>query len=110
MRKFGRIKGRRRSFLQSLAHNLIVKEKIQTTEARAKEIRPRVEKLLTLGKKQNIASLRLLLARLPKISALKLYYELASRYQKRSGGYLRILKLSSQRKRDGAKQVIIEFV
>jgi len=110
MRKFGRIRGRRKAFLKTLAHNLIMKERIQTTEARAKELRPRVEKLVTLAKKQKLASLRLLLARLPKAAATKLYYELASRYQERHGGYLRILKTSHSRKRDAAKKAIIEFV
>jgi len=87
-----------------------MKERIQTTEARAKEIRPQVEKLVTLAKKQNLASLRLLLSRLPKGSATKLYYDVAPRYRDRTGGYLRILKTSIRRKRDSAKQAIIEFV
>jgi large subunit ribosomal protein L17 len=87
-----------------------MKEKIQTTEARAKEIRPRIEKLLTLAKKQNLASFRLLIARLPKRAANKLYHEIAPRYKDRSGGYLRIFKLASRRKRDAAKQVVIEFI
>src|SRR3989338_5054540 len=110
MRKFHRIRGRRKSFLKTLEHNLIMKERVQTTEARAKEIRPLVERLITLAKKQQLASLRLLLAQLPKSAALKLYYELAPKYQARSGGYLRILKSAVRRKRDAAKQAIIEFV
>ena len=75
-RKFGRIKGRRNSFVAGLIHNFVMKEKIKTTEARAKEIRPKVEKLVTLAKKQNIASLRVLKSRLPELSANKLYYRL----------------------------------
>jgi len=110
MRKFHRIRGRRNSFLKALANNLIIKEKIQTTEARAKELRPRLEKLVTLAKKQNLASLRLLLSKLPQVSAAKLYYEIAPRYQDRKGGYLRVLKTSGQRKRDAARQAVIEFV
>ena len=58
-RKFGRIKGRRKSFLAILMHNLIMENRIQTTEARAKEIRPRVEKLVTIAKKGDLAALRL---------------------------------------------------
>lgn len=81
-----------------------------TTEARARELRPLVEKLVTLAKKQNLASYRLLLARLPKDSANKLYYEIALQYQDRKGGYLRILKTMTRRKRDAAKKSIIEFV
>jgi len=87
-----------------------MKERIETTEARAKELRPQVEKLITLGKKQTTASLRLLLARLPKVSATKIYYDLAPKYKKRAGGYLRILKTSERRKRDAAKMSVIEFV
>jgi large subunit ribosomal protein L17 len=110
MRKFGRIRGRRKSFLKTLENNLIMRGKIQTTEARAKEIRPEVERLVSLAKKQNLASLRLLLARLPKDSANRLYYDIAPKYQDRPGGYLRILKTAERRKRDAAKQAIIEFV
>src|SRR3990167_380966 len=70
-RKFGRKTGKRRAFRKGLAHNLILKGKIETTEARAKEIRPVVEKLVTLAKKQTLSSLRLLLARLPRASPRK---------------------------------------
>lgn len=94
-----------------LACNLIMKEKISTTEARAKEIRPYVEKLLTLGKKQDLASFRLLVSRLPsKKAAEKLYYEVAPRYKERSGGYLRITKSSKFQKRSGVPVATIEFV
>jgi len=109
-RKFGRIRGRRKSFIQGLLNNLILEEKIQTTDSRAKEIKPKVEKLVTLAKKQNLASLRLLLSRLPNGSATKLYYEIAPKYKDRKGGYTRIIKLGIARKRDAAPQSIIEFV
>lgn len=109
-RKFGRVRGRRKAFLKTLEHNLIIKERINTTEARAKELRPLVERLVSLAKKNNLASLRLLLSRLPKASASKLYYEIAPRYQNRAGGYLRILKTAKVRKRDAVKQAIIEFI
>ena len=109
-RKFGRVRGVRKSFIQGLLNNLILEEKIKTTPARAKEIKPKVEKLLTLAKKQNLASLRLLISRLPKAAATKLYYELAPKYKDRKGGYTRIIKLGVTRKRDAAEQVIIEFV
>lgn len=110
MRKFHRIRGRRKLFIQTLAHNLIMKEKMQTTEARAKEVRPLVEKLVTIAKEQNLASLRRLLSKLPKKSATKLYYDIAPKYQNRAGGYLRILKTALRRKRDAAPKTIIEFV
>ncbi|MBI4992096.1 MAG: 50S ribosomal protein L17 [Candidatus Harrisonbacteria bacterium] len=110
MRKFHRIRGRRKLFVQTLVHNLIMKEKMQTTEARAKEVRPLVEKLVTIAKEQNLASLRRLLSKLPKKSATKLYYDIAPKYQNRAGGYLRILKTALRRKRDAAQQAVIEFV
>ncbi len=110
MRKFGRKRGPRKSFLRILAHNLIMNKKIVTTEARAKELRPMVEKLVTIAKKQNLASLRLLLARLSKEAANELYYDIAPKYRDRKGGYLRILKTASRRKRDAAKKAIIEFI
>ena len=109
-RKFGRIRGRRKSFLAILIHNLIMENKIQTTEARAKEIRPMVEKLITIAKKGDLSALRLLMKRIPEDSAYKLYHEIAPRYKDRDGGYVRIVKTSELRKRDGAEQVIIEFV
>jgi ribosomal protein L17 len=85
-------------------------EKIMTTEARAKEIKPQVEKLVTLAKKQNLASMRLLLSRLPNDAALKLYYEVAPRYKERRGGYLRVVKVGGTRMRDAAPKAIIEFI
>jgi large subunit ribosomal protein L17 len=109
-RKFGLKTGKRRSFLRILVHNLVMKGSIQTTEARAKEIRPQVEKLVTLAKKHDLAALKLLTERVPKLSAYKLYHELAPRYANRKGGYLRIKKTANIRKRDGVSKVIIEFV
>ncbi len=109
-RKFGRIKGRRQSFIAGLLNNLIVEGKIKTTDARARELRPKAEKLVTVAKKQNLAALRLLTSRLPKVAAFKLYHEIAPKYQNRKGGYLRIIKMSAVRKRDAAPQAIIEFV
>lgn len=109
-RKFHRIKGRRRSFLKGLISNLVINEKIETTEARAKEIRPIIEKDITMAKKQNLAALRIILARLNKTAAQKLYYQIAPRYAERKGGYLRIIKNVKARKNDGSKMAIIEFV
>ncbi len=109
-RKFNRERGPRKSFLKGLANNLIMKEKISTTVARAKEIRPIVEKMVTLARKQQLASLRLLLSRLPHQAAKKLYFDVAPRYQSRAGGYLRITKLGKARKRDAAPMAIIEFI
>lgn len=110
-RKFHRKRGQRRSFVGGLAANLIMKEKISTTEARAKEIRGLVEKLVTIAKKQTLGAFRLLRARIrSKSAAEKLYYEIAPRYKERNGGYTRIVKTAKTRKRDSAAMAIIEFV
>lgn len=84
--------------------------RIQTTEARAKEIKSRVEKLVTIAKKGDLGTLRLLNSRLSRQAAYKLYHDIGPRYKDRKGGYLRIRKGSVMRKRDGVKEVIIEFV
>jgi large subunit ribosomal protein L17 len=109
-RKFHRKTGQRRAFLKSLLSNLILKGKIETTDTRAKEIKKRVEKLITLAKKQNLASLRILIARLNKKSALKLYYDIAPKYADRKGGYVRIVKLGKRRVGDASKVSLVEFV
>lgn len=110
-RKFNRKRGERKAFIKGLVSNLIMKEKIQTTEARAKELRGRAEKMITLAKKQNLHALRLLISRLSnKKIAEKLYYEIAPRYTGRSGGYTRVKKSAKFRKRDGARVATIEFV
>ena len=87
-KKFGRKKGQRKAFMKSLLANLILKEKIETTVSRAKEIKPKIEKLVTLAKYQDLTHQRLLLARLPKKAALKLYYEIGPRFKEKKGGWL----------------------
>lgn len=109
-RKFHRKKGQRKALLKSLIANLVIREKIETTEAKAKEIKPMVERLITIAKKQNLAALRILLSRLNKKAAQKLYYQIAPRYLSRNGGYLRIIKAGKIRKNDGSKMAIIEFI
>ncbi len=110
-KKFHRITGRRRSFMRNLANDLIRAGRIETTEARAKAIRPVVEKLVTLAKQQTLAARRLLFSRLGNKSTTgKLYEEIAPRYSSRAGGYLRVTKLAKSRKRDGGHLAVIEFV
>ena len=110
-KKFHRTTGERRAFLRNLSKELIKYGKIETTEARAKAIRPIVEKLITVAKKQNLASRRLLLSRIQsKTLVKKLYEEIGPKYEKRSGGYLKITKSGKFRKRDSAKMAKIEFV
>lgn len=108
-RKFGREKGQRKALMKSLAHNLVLEGKIKTTEAKAKEIRPFVEKLITLAKKQTPASERLLTARVGKMASQKLFTTLAKTHKERVGGYTRITKLV-RRGSDGAPMAVIEFV
>lgn len=109
--KFHKKTGPRKSFIKSLMHNLIMKGSMATTTDRARAARSAVERLVTLAKKQDVAHFRILLARLPnKISAEKLFYEIAPRYADRKGGYTRIVKQGVTRKRDGAGVALVEFV
>ena len=108
-KKFHRKKGQRQALFKSLLNNLILKEKILTTEAKAKALKSMTEKLLTIAKRQNLAALKILLSRLPKKSAFKLYHEIAPRYLNRQGGYLRVIK-AMRRKKDGSRTAVIEFV
>jgi large subunit ribosomal protein L17 len=111
VRKFGRNKNQRRALLKGLALSLIKKEKITTTEAKAKELRPYIEKMLTQAKAGGAANSRLLNAKLLNRTAevKKLMTTIAPRYTDRAGGYTRIMKLPA-RKSDGAALAIIEFV
>ena len=108
-RKFGLKRNQRKALLKGLAHNLIIRGKILTTEAKAKELRSLAERLITYGKKQNPGGLRLILKHLPKISAYKIYNEIAKRHGTRKGGYTKITKIFSKR-RDGAKIARIELL
>ena len=93
-KKFNRKTGPRRAFLRNLANDLIRAGKIETTESRAKAIRPIVERLVSIAKRQTLASRRLLVSRLHnKAVVQKLYEEIGPRYHARAGGYLRIMKL-----------------
>lgn len=110
-RKFGREKNQRNALLNSLALNLIVREKIKTTEPKAKELRPFIEKIITRAKKNDVSSRKLVVARLSnrKKEVKKVFEKIAPKYMDKKGGYTRIIKLG-QRKSDGAKMAIIEFI
>ena len=119
-RKLGRTSDQRKAMLRDLATSLIVSERIETTEARAKEVRSVVEKLITLGKKGDLASRRNAAKTLRNVEILnedestqtalqKLFGEIAERYNERQGGYTRILKVGPRRG-DGAESVFIELV
>ncbi len=119
-RKLGRTSDQRKAMLRDLATSLIISERIETTEARAKEVRSVVEKLITLGKKGDLASRRNAAKTLRNVEILnedettqtalqKLFGEIAERYTERQGGYTRILK-QGPRRGDGAESIIIELV
>ena len=108
-RKFGREKNQRVALLRSLAYSLTLKGKIKTTEPKAKELRPYMEKLVTLGKKQTIASRRTLESRVGAKAAKKIAGELSVAYKERAGGYTRITKLGP-RATDASPMAVIEFV
>lgn len=108
-RKFGREKNQRVALMRSLAYSLTLKGKIKTTEPKAKELRPFMEKLITLGKKQTLASRRVLESRVGPQAAQKISKDLAKTYKGRNGGYTRITKMTP-RISDGSKMAVIEFV
>lgn len=108
-RKFGRKRNQRTALLRSLAHSLALKGKIKTTEPKAKELRPYMEKLVTLGKKQTLASRRLIEARVGFQAAEKITKSLSPAYKERRGGYTRITKIGP-RKNDASPMAVIEFV
>jgi len=109
-KKFHRKKDQRKALLKGLAANLILKERIKTTLVKAKEAKSKVEKLITIAKKQNIVALRRVKENLPEKAANKLYYEIAPLYKDRKGGYTRIIKTSIRKVRDASPLVILEFV
>ncbi len=111
VRKFGREKNARVALLRGLAESLITHGRILTTEAKAKEIRPSVEKMVTKAKNPTLANRRLLLSGLynNEIVVSKLISDIAPKYDGRPGGYTRITKLV-QRKSDGSPMAVIEFV
>ena len=101
--------GPRKMLLKSLANNFFLRERIKTTEAKAKELKPLVEKMITRAKDNTVSSRRILSQNLtPKITK-KVFDDIAPQYKERNGGYTRIIKLGP-RVSDGAKMVIIEFV
>ena len=110
-RKLGRDNKHRRSMLANLTKELIINEKIVTTETRAKEVRKCLEKMVTHGKKGTLVSRRKVLAFLQndKEATKKVFDLLAPKYADRKGGYTKILKLD-ERRGDDALMVILELV
>ncbi|XJS10256.1 50S ribosomal protein L17 [Aerococcaceae bacterium WGS1372] len=123
-RKLGRTSSQRKALLRDLTTDVIINERIETTEARAKEVRKTVEKMITLGKKGDLASRRkaasflrreLADARIEDDEVViesvldRLFDDYANRYENRNGGYTRILK-KGPRRGDAAPMVILELV
>lgn len=123
-RKLGRTSSQRKAMLRDLATDLIVHERIQTTEARAKELRSVVEKMITLGKRGDLHARRQVAQFIRRelvvttndegeekeiFAIQKLFEDVAPRYTERQGGYTRIMKMGPRRG-DGAPVVVIELV
>lgn len=110
-RKLGRESRIRRSILAGITKDVIMNESVVTTEARAKEVRKFVDKMITYGKDGSLVKRRKALAFLhnDKDVVNKLFNELAPRYAERNGGYTRIIKLN-ERKGDDALEVRLELV
>lgn len=109
-RKLGRKTGHRHALLRNLAAALIKHEQITTTLPKAKELRPYVEKLITLAKRGGLSNRRLAMSRLGDEAQLKKLFEvLAERYSDRDGGYTRVLR-AGIRASDAVQMAIIELV
>ncbi len=109
-RKLGRKRKGRTALLKTMAVSLLIRERMTTTEAKAKELRPYVEKLITKGKSGTLAARRLVSEKLGKSRAAdKLFKSIGPKYQDRAGGYIRIIKLPN-RQSDGSKMAQIELV
>ena len=124
-RKLGRDSAHRKAMLREMTTQLIMNERIVTTETRAKEVRKTAEKMITLGKRGDLAARRKAAAFVRdevadvheekdavvvKSALQKLFSDVAPRYKERNGGYTRILKLAVPRKGDAAPMVILELV
>lgn len=109
IKKFNRPKNQREALLKSLALSLVLKEKIQTTESKAKSLRPFVERIVTIAKKGTLASKRNVFALIGTSGAKKISEMIVKKYEKRAGGYTRIIKIG-KRVSDGSPMAFIEFV
>jgi len=109
-KKLGRTTSHRRALFRNLIRAMIISEKVITTETKAKALRPIIEKLITIARTNNLASLRLAITWVPDKAVLKkLVSTIAPRYTSRPGGYTRIIKLG-RRAGDAAPIAQIEFV
>jgi large subunit ribosomal protein L17 len=110
-RKLSRSASHRKALLMNLSREVINHERIETTQAKAKAVKPEIEKLITLGKRGDQHARRQAMSQLgqDKFVVYKLFEEIAPRYADREGGYTRILKLGP-RKSDSTEMVFLELV
>jgi len=109
-RKLNRTSSHRKALLMNLANSLLKHEQIKTTLPKAKELKPYVEKIITLGKKGNLHNRKQAISILQDLEVVnKLFSEIAKRYENRNGGYTRIMKFGF-RTGDTAPMAIIELV
>ena len=110
VKRFSRSPEARKALIRGLVTSLVEHERIKTTLPKAKELRRHVERAITMGRRNDVATKRLLMARYPnKDTVYKIVNELSPRFKERPGGYTRILKLGN-RPGDGAPMAFIEFV
>jgi large subunit ribosomal protein L17 len=109
--KLSRDSGHRKALVKNLCGQVIQHERVRTSEAKAKAVKPEVEKLITLAKRGDLHARRQALAALgqDKFTVHKLFDEIAPRYEGRAGGYTRILKLGPRRS-DSTEMVFLELV
>tara|TARA_A100000164_G_scaffold357941_1_gene369114 strand:- start:340 stop:780 length:441 start_codon:yes stop_codon:yes gene_type:complete len=109
-KKLNRTSEHRKALIKNMLNSLIKYEQIITTLPKAKLIKPQAEKLITLGKKKNLTNIRVLVSKLQdKTNANKIVNTLSKRYEKRAGGYTRIVK-AGYRYGDNSPMAVIEFV
>ena len=109
--KLSRDTAHRKALMRNLCRDVIEHERIRTSQAKAKAVKPKVEKLITLGKRGDLHARRLALSELgnDKFLVHKLFEEVAPRYAERPGGYTRIVKLGPRRS-DSTEMVFLELV
>lgn len=109
-RLFGRTANQRKALLRGLMASLFEHQRIETTLAKAKEVKKLAERIVTLGVKGDLHSKRVALSRVPnRASIAKLFNDIAPRFSGRNGGYLRLIQ-TRNRVNDGAPMAVLEFV
>ena len=109
-RKLGKTTAQRKAMLRQQVTDFLDKGKMETTLTRCKEVAPLAEKMITLGKKNDLAAYRQAMSFITREDVVKkLFKEIAPSYAERNGGYTRILKMS-ERRGDAAKMVVLELV